>query len=199
MIGNDIVDLSLAKVQSNWRRKGFLQKIFSEKEQSFLLQKKESERELFVWLLWSMKEAAYKIVSRQEQRRFYRPAAFVCKVMEKTMGSISGTVTYAEESIATESLLKTGFIYTVAKNNEESLSLNLPDQILKLSISKNLNYNHLHEHTLAQYAKCKNEKIAGLSIQKCQLNIPFIFNQQTTERTAISLSHHGTYAGFVFN
>ena len=28
--GNDIVDLSLAKTESNWKRKGFLEKIFTE-------------------------------------------------------------------------------------------------------------------------------------------------------------------------
>ena len=33
MIGNDIVDLNLAKTQSNWQRKGFLERQFTKKEQ----------------------------------------------------------------------------------------------------------------------------------------------------------------------
>ena len=32
MIGNDVVDLQLAKTQSNWQRKGFLEKQFTEFE-----------------------------------------------------------------------------------------------------------------------------------------------------------------------
>ena len=36
-IGNDIVDLSLAKIQSNWQRKGFLEKQFTQKEQIEIL------------------------------------------------------------------------------------------------------------------------------------------------------------------
>ena len=31
MIGNDIVDLSLAAIQSNWQRRGFLEKQFTKK------------------------------------------------------------------------------------------------------------------------------------------------------------------------
>ena len=37
MIGNDIVDLKLAKNQSNWQRKGFLEKQFTEEEQKTIL------------------------------------------------------------------------------------------------------------------------------------------------------------------
>ena len=33
MIGNDIIDLALAKKENNWQRKGFLDKLFTPKEQ----------------------------------------------------------------------------------------------------------------------------------------------------------------------
>ena len=33
MIGNDVVDLRRALVESNWKRKGFLTKVFSDSEQ----------------------------------------------------------------------------------------------------------------------------------------------------------------------
>ena len=36
MIGNDIVDLALAQKESNWKRKGFLDKIFTLQEQLFI-------------------------------------------------------------------------------------------------------------------------------------------------------------------
>ena len=36
MIGNDIVDLALAKKQSNWRRKGYFEKIFTQQEQHLI-------------------------------------------------------------------------------------------------------------------------------------------------------------------
>ena len=46
MIGNDIVDLALAKKESNWKRKGYLDKIFTVSEQ--LLLQKSTNQELAV-------------------------------------------------------------------------------------------------------------------------------------------------------
>ena len=37
MIGNDIIDLDVAKTESNWKRKGFLDKIFTANEQFQIL------------------------------------------------------------------------------------------------------------------------------------------------------------------
>ena len=37
MIGNDIIDLSLAAIQSNWQRAGFLEKQFTKKEREYIL------------------------------------------------------------------------------------------------------------------------------------------------------------------
>ena len=49
MIGNDIVDLDLAQKKSNWRRKGFLNKIFTLQEQSLIHNDFNPER--MVWNL----------------------------------------------------------------------------------------------------------------------------------------------------
>ncbi|MGB7841855.1 MAG: 4'-phosphopantetheinyl transferase superfamily protein, partial [Salinimicrobium sp.] len=65
MIGNDVVDLQLASRQSNWRRKGFLEKVFSAEEQQQIIASARPDR--LVWLFWSMKEAAYKAHQRRLQ------------------------------------------------------------------------------------------------------------------------------------
>ena len=62
MIGNDIVDLVQARFQSNWKRKGFVQKIFTQKEQELIFSSKNPEN--MVWNLWTRKESAYKIFNR---------------------------------------------------------------------------------------------------------------------------------------
>ncbi len=50
MIGNDIIDLNLIRAQSNWQREGFLQKLFSEEEQTLI--QNSQDPELNVWLLY---------------------------------------------------------------------------------------------------------------------------------------------------
>jgi phosphopantetheinyl transferase (holo-ACP synthase) len=76
MIGNDVVDLALARKESNWRRSGYLQKIFTVNEQ--LLIKSSSDPELLVWEFWSRKEAAYKIYNRETGIRAFIPKELEC-------------------------------------------------------------------------------------------------------------------------
>ena len=52
MIGNDIVDLQLAKTESNWQRKGFLDKIFTINEQ--LIIKNSKNPEITIWNLFNI-------------------------------------------------------------------------------------------------------------------------------------------------
>lgn len=59
MTGNDIVDIKQAAAESNWKRKGFLEKIFTPHEQEYIGQSALPEE--MVWKLWSMKESAYNI------------------------------------------------------------------------------------------------------------------------------------------
>lgn len=67
-VGNDIVDLNLAKTQSNWQRNGFLEKQFTQKEQQEIYNSKNPF--LQVWQFWSMKEAAYKCYTQQVESAF---------------------------------------------------------------------------------------------------------------------------------
>ncbi len=49
MIGNDVIDLELAKKESNWKRKGFLTKLFTSFEQELIA--KATNQEEMVWML----------------------------------------------------------------------------------------------------------------------------------------------------
>jgi phosphopantetheinyl transferase (holo-ACP synthase) len=86
MIGNDIVDLKLAAKESNWRRKGYLDKIFSKREQVIILSSENPE--VMVWNLWSRKEAAYKIYNRLTGIRKLNPIDFECFEMELLIGKV---------------------------------------------------------------------------------------------------------------
>ncbi|MFC4209618.1 4'-phosphopantetheinyl transferase superfamily protein [Pedobacter lithocola] len=87
MLGNDIVDLTLAKVQSNWKRKGYLDKIFTDDEQNNIL--KSNNPDLMVWIFWSMKEAAYKIHNRKTGIRNFAPKSLSCTIHSSTYGEVN--------------------------------------------------------------------------------------------------------------
>ena len=86
MIGNDIIDLKLAKKESNYRRAGFLDKQFSSSEQA-LIQSTSNTFHL-IWRLWSMKEAAYKVYTQQNENRFFAPKKFDCKISSGLNGFV---------------------------------------------------------------------------------------------------------------
>ena len=67
MIGNDIVDLK--RITANWKRPRFLDKTFTLGEQVYIQNSKNKHQ--MVWLLWSMKEAAYKAYVKQYQDQFF--------------------------------------------------------------------------------------------------------------------------------
>ena len=113
MIGNDIVDLALARKESNWQRKGFLDKIFTVKEQLLIANTKNSE--IMVWNLWSRKEAAYKIYNRETGIRGFFPLQLECFYENETFG----TVSIKEKIYFTQSKIENDSIYTIAVIEKE--------------------------------------------------------------------------------
>jgi phosphopantetheinyl transferase (holo-ACP synthase) len=86
MIGNDIVDLEFALKESNWRRKGYLDKIFTRNEQHLILE--SDHPDTMVWNLWSRKEACYKIYNRISGNRIYNPILFECFDCDQSIGLV---------------------------------------------------------------------------------------------------------------
>ena len=115
MIGNDIVDLALARKESNWKRKGFLDKIFTKAEQ--LLIKNSKNSEVMVWNLWSRKEAVYKIHNRKTLIRGYFPLQLECCDLEIIDGITFGKVCIKQQVYFTKTEIKAQFINTVAVEN----------------------------------------------------------------------------------
>jgi phosphopantetheinyl transferase (holo-ACP synthase) len=120
MIGNDVIDLQLAQHQSNWQREGFLQKLFTTEEQ--LLITKDPEPERMVWLLWSMKEAAYKIYNRQTKKRAYIPKKLQCTLLSKGNFYSTGQVFCEDELYHTKTILSTDSIHTIAVSHLTDLN-----------------------------------------------------------------------------
>ena len=103
MIGNDIVDLALAHQESNWQRKGFLDKLFTANEQQLILSSYNPEG--MVWNLWSRKEACYKIYNRQSGQRVFNPIQFECE---------ADRVVFGDNIFYTQTQITSDYVYTIA-------------------------------------------------------------------------------------
>lgn len=112
MIGNDVIDLIQSRQESNWQRKGFTKKLFTPAEQMLIAQ--NSEPEIIIWLLWSMKEAAYKIYNRQTKIREFIPQKLTCTLLSITDDYSTGQVKCGETIYHTKTTITPDSLHTIA-------------------------------------------------------------------------------------
>lgn len=120
MIGNDLVDLQQALKDSNWQRKGYLDKVYTPLEQKMILQCKNSTQ--MVWTLWSMKEAVYKIHSRKTGLRNFAPTSLVCTHINLDGVANSGMVCIDTISYYTITKIRESYIHTLAATSPLAVS-----------------------------------------------------------------------------
>ena len=182
MIGNDIVDLQLAKTQSNWQRKGFLEKQFTEEEQKKILNSKNPFAQ--VWLFWSMKEAAYKSCTQKIEKRFFAPQKFECTLINEN----EGFVIFDEKKFHTTTFLNIFYRYTMAKETQEQIAIfsaiGAP-QTIDIALKKKLT-----EETGILSEEIEKRKTA--------IGAPLFYHQKQLLTKSCSISHHGNYGAFAF-
>lgn len=179
MIGNDIVDLQLAKTQSNWQRKGFLEKQFTDVEIEKIVNSDDAF--LQVWLFWSMKEAAYKLHVQQYQNRFFAPKKFQCSMISNT----SGIIKFNEETYFSSSTITENYIHTIVFKNFDEI----PNSKLFLMDEKTSKTAQVSEQLLSSVT-------LATAIQKNEFGVPFLYQKDKKLGFSVSTSHHGKFGGF---
>jgi len=173
MIGNDVIDILQSRKESNWRRKGFVEKIFTPDEQ--LLIANSLDPESMVWILWSMKEAAYKVYNRKTKIREYIPKKLSCFIESQNNDFIRGKVTCSENTYYTKTFLSKDYIHTIAACVLDNL--NRVIEIEKKSIFKDRNNipyfvsleNRFQDVSVSHHGRF--EKVITINIQKQESNL----------------------------
>jgi len=181
LIGNDIVDLSVARKESNCYRKGFLKKLFTDHEQQLITSSKDSFN--LVWRFWSMKEAAYKIYTQIHHIRFFAPRKFNCIIISEK----EGLVNFKDQFFFTSSILNKSFISSIASKEKitKAYSKFVKPELIDLTIKKKL----------AGMTTFPAKKITK---KKLRNGVPFYFHKNTKLTKSCSISHHGDYGIFSF-
>lgn len=192
MTGNDIVDIAVAATESNWRRKGFLEKIFTLLEQEYI--KESPAPDEMVWKLWTMKESAYKIYTRQYGGRFFAPQKFSCTLLTET----TGLVAFNHNSYHTISTIAEDHIYSIAglQRLENTAFINscfaLPDTDHRKQQA------YIYKKIIDCYHSFSSEVKKNLLIVKDKNGIPFIYCAGNLQ-IPISITHHGSFAAFTIH
>lgn len=120
MIGNDIIDLAQSRIESRWQRKGFIEKLFTIEEQRYI--KDFDKPEIMVWLLWSMKEAAYKIYNRQTKIREFNPKKLSCSLDSLSTNLAFGKVSCNENLYYTKTIFSLESIHTISVDDPKNIN-----------------------------------------------------------------------------
>ncbi|MBP2831919.1 4-phosphopantetheinyl transferase family protein [Aquimarina sp. U1-2] len=177
MIGNDVVDLQLANLESNWQRKGWLQKIFTAAEQEKIHTAKDQN--LQVWTFWSMKEAAYKAHQRSFSKKpVFNPTKIECTSAHKVCIDKS---TYDVHTTYTNR-----YVYSIATQYNAT-------HYYSEMFSGTVDLKKQLEQIIFQ----KTGNTSVISLKKDENGIPHLYTDTHNLQISCSLTHHGKYFAFV--
>ena len=188
MIGNDIVDLKQASLSSNWKRPRWLQKVCTEEEQELISQSETPDAT--VWRLWSMKESAYKCYVQQFGKLSFNAKNLNCEFLSYT----KGIVTILGTQFFTTSSINRQYIHTTASlhNNLQVYS--------KICVLKGTDPSQislaLKEAALKTISTISHLPVGYLQIEKTELQVPKVLDDEGDLYLHLSLSHHGNYGAF---
>ncbi len=191
MIGNDIVDLTFASSGRHWKSQRFLDKIFSFEEQEVIAKADNSFRTL--WLLWSMKESAYKIHVRQKGKSFFAPKKILCQIHSKT----EGQVIIENNPCHTSSRITDKYIYTVARSNTTGTMISRCAKSMKSDYTSQ--HNESYDSVLNVFADKLNCDQENLAIHKNEAGVPMLYKNNKMQIIPFSITHHGQYYGYALD
>lgn len=191
MIGNDIVDLTQARRESNWRRRGFLDKIFTPHEQQCIQQAIDPDQ--LVWLLWSMKESVYKLLARRTQTRTFAPRKIVCFPGESASEWV-GRAVVDGETYQTRSSVTVHYIATTALAAHTGRAYQ-PVICRFDTTSYSDHYQRIRETIRHHSSVFFNRPLHTVHIHKDGIGAPLL-TIAGAPPLPLTISHHGHYGAF---
>lgn len=186
MIGNDIVDFELAKIETNWQRPRLLDKIFSTKEQDYIALSSDPFKTF--WTLWAAKEAAYKLYTQLKPRRFYSPKGFICSIEGKSL-----KVSYQEFKCYVQTRLTSQYVLAEASLDGKDII----SEVIVFDKKSTKGVSALVKQELLKgIAKNYQVEDSSLNIEKDDMGVPLVFLK--SRKLNVSVTHHGRFGAYAF-
>jgi len=215
--GNDIVSLEAVNVTRS-KSPEFYAKILHPAEEKLYNTLDPSILPFveYVWLLWSVKESAYKYLRRLDHTTPFIPV----RLEVQSVGFPPG---FARSSIGTEELTGCGFASLATVSGSiifEGITLFYRtlfyNELIASVVNDSDNFEDIHwglkwtpDRTYAHQSALVREfavgslqlalGLSGLVIDKNELGVPIVLKDVIELDMPISLSHHGVWVGYSFN
>ena len=208
--GNDIVALIGVNKERTCEFR-FYSKILSASEQDHYhqLKLKNLPFENYVWLLWSVKESAYKFLKRNNHDLKFTPVKFVVTAVE-----LLAVTDYAQfqcdshnfETYCCKIEVDSTVLYARCLVSDKWITAVVNDkndfENVNLGITAIEDENHENQSTTVRQFLIKklNTIFPGdLSIEKNSRNVPFVIQNGELLDLPISLSHDGNFVAYSCN
>ena len=198
MLGNDIVDLAEARKYCNWRRAGYLNKVFTPREQDWIQQADQPDE--WVWLLWSAKESVYKLMRRQGRiERGYAPKKLALTQWEdRGQNPVDSVVTHAGQYCRVQSWRQGGYRHSIALAEEGAWAQLQPGVVEWTSGDWSQQQKQLRATLSTRLAEQYGGNSADYEVVKDEQAVPLLLVSGIPAHMPFSLSHHGRYGAFVW-
>jgi phosphopantetheinyl transferase (holo-ACP synthase) len=191
MIGNDIVDLSDPEASPEACHERFDRRVFSPEEFDALPAECDDAQRR--WILWAAKEAAYKAAKRTSPRVVFSPMRFAVDLDS----SLRGIVQHEERTFSIRVQLDGDCVHAVVREGG-SLS-GVISGARKLSTRELCDAStSVRRVAIGSIARELGVDRASLQIESVD-RIPHLVGHGAQSPQAISLAHHGSYAGFAIS
>lgn len=199
MIGNDVISISASSDSPKTRCERFIRKLFTINEQRLIRDTNSEDREQLIWLLWSMKESAYKSFFKQFKKRRFAPKMFDCYLNppHKEAHCTAGNVRTIFQDYSTQSYILEDCIHTVAFINKRQV---IHDYCFPLKSDRyGVQAGTVRRRMCKELAQLEGCPPGEIEIRKDAKGIPqvYIFNKKA--EFDVSMSHHGTFGAYAIS
>jgi len=215
--GNDIVSLNAIN-KTRTIQPGFYSKFLSPTEKKIFDQPdiQQIPFHYFVWLLWSIKESAYKYLQRINPDLVFSPIRFIVTHLEfsdafsltnfgetqleadgfENSQVIKGSVTFGSTTLFSRSVMYTELIHSVVSSSENFENIGWGIKLIERS-DPAYQSSEVRVFLVDKLNKCLG--VDGLFIEKDEWGVPMIVDGREKIEIALSLSHHDRFVGYSFD
>lgn len=195
--GNDIVALAAVDVQRtispNFHSKFIVPAERELYEQSSAL--KTVPFYIFVWLLWSVKESAYKYTQRLQPELIFSPSKFIVENIDASAGLFAGAVSFQGRKLFFRSRITDEYVSSIVDDSAPFDSFY--HEILKIGRTDSKGQSGAVRELATQKLRSVL-KLDGISISKTEAGYPIVMLDGKQLDIALSFAHHDCFVGYSF-
>lgn len=196
MLGNDIIDLQNVLSTGQARRRGFQERVGHPSEFGQL--PSHLSLEVKTWVLWAIKESAYKCYIQAGESPIFAPKKFIFVLNEWQGEVLRGLTQTPTELLKSRVQVTKNYVIAESWPSTEPYK-NICHRIMELELEGQDKQSQELKDGLCQHFSAQLEIAADqLLVRKNEHQIPFLFFGKKRLPYSLSLSHHGTFGLFSY-